>query len=855
MWRFGLCLLGAAAELNQTDSEVVHREAGLHDIVWLITLAVLFVLVVLGIYGFNAIHDSFSREQAEKAKQIQNADEIMRKVVGYHSMKYQAKAPVDHLWRGIPKVLEAGTSSIGVEWNEIECRKKADEEALLKIRAGGLKSNQLTGIMGPSGSGKSMLMEIIAGKRRSDRTWDVDEDVLFVQRGGAPVERKMIKRIMAFVPQEDLVHEFLTVRENIYFSASKRLRGHSLKHVDKVTDDVLRVLQLVHVQNHMVGNRLQSGSGLSGGQKKRVSVGLELAACPRLLFLDEPTSSLDSLAALQLVQHLKKIAELGVTVVMVIHQPRYDLFRIMDELLLLSNGRLAYNGPTLKAQGHFNALGLMTPANMNPADWMIDILCGQNLSESLPETFDATSMPDVPDYVVQRWEDGGLQENRAIDRLEQQLPKLQRAITSAVDPATAETLLRRLATLTTSSSRSSVAAESMQTGTLVDKLWRHWDEVLKGELSADQVNFRKVLASLLPQEEVSQHAAQKIMEDALQGQVGPLKRVDFMNLVLRWENHELEVFEPAHKDDPPVFRSWSSSSSESEEEDQEDDDLCWSFYNHLLCTLQVSVLQLDRGWKTELGFLSVVAAVGAGLSLLSVYIFQDPIWSPNSILNVQTAQAFLISIYSLRVFSVGREMYWREASRGLNRLAFFIGRALVNDLGLGLQTAVYVGACYVITYPSVPFLSYLLPFVLVTYVSCGWGFAVSCCLSSSMGPFTCSIIAFVTGGILGMPPQMGAYLDGSVGEILVGCLSYTRWSVDMTFEDILMFSPPDKATLQPADKLYLDLATGSYGQASFILPGDTNHQWTCVLAMLTQGLLLRLAAYLGLRFKDQARQA
>ncbi|CAE7477895.1 ABCG25, partial [Symbiodinium pilosum] len=104
-------------------------------------------------------------------------------------------------------------------------------------------------------------------------------------------------------------------------------------------------------------------------------------ACPTILFLDEPTSGLDATASLMIVQQLKRMARLGVTIVMVIHQPRYDLFTLLDDVLLLGTledkgGRLAYVGPTLQCKSHFQSYGLRMPENWNPADWMMDILSG-----------------------------------------------------------------------------------------------------------------------------------------------------------------------------------------------------------------------------------------------------------------------------------------------------------------------------------------------------------------------------------------------------------------------------------------------------------------------------------------------
>ncbi|CAE7914035.1 ABCG25 [Symbiodinium necroappetens] len=147
-------------------------------------------------------------------------------------------------------------------------------------------------------------------------------------------------------------------------------RGTRSSRLRAITNDVLQVLQLESRQNLLVGNRVRTGEGLSGGQKKRVNVGIELAACPTILFLDEPTSGLDATASLMIVQQLKRMARLGVTIVMVIHQPRYDLFTLLDDVLLLGTledkgGRMAYMGPTVQAKSHFEHLGLQMPEHLS----------------------------------------------------------------------------------------------------------------------------------------------------------------------------------------------------------------------------------------------------------------------------------------------------------------------------------------------------------------------------------------------------------------------------------------------------------------------------------------------------------
>ena len=157
------------------------------------------------------------------------------------------------------------------------------------------------------------------------------------------------------------------VRENLIFSASLRLpAGTSEERKEALVDDSITLLGLRHVQDVVVGTTEQRG--ISGGQLKRVNIGLELVADPTLLFLDEPTSGLDSTASLEVLGALRALSRLGVTVVTVIHQPRYSIFTMFDSVLLLGlGGRTVFCGPAAAAQPYFESLNFAVPPNDNPA--------------------------------------------------------------------------------------------------------------------------------------------------------------------------------------------------------------------------------------------------------------------------------------------------------------------------------------------------------------------------------------------------------------------------------------------------------------------------------------------------------
>lgn len=175
-----------------------------------------------------------------------------------------------------------------------------------------------------------------------------------------------------FVEQEDVMYRTLTVWETIMYSALLRLpntipKSKKLELVSKV----IMELGLNDCANTVIGD--ESKRGISGGERKRVAIGIETVTFPSLLFLDEPTSGLDSFTAFNIIDSLHKSTRKSMrSVILTIHQPREDIFFLFDKLLLLSQGRIAYWGPTGELLSYLNSLGYECPRYVNPADFSLD---------------------------------------------------------------------------------------------------------------------------------------------------------------------------------------------------------------------------------------------------------------------------------------------------------------------------------------------------------------------------------------------------------------------------------------------------------------------------------------------------
>ena len=165
----------------------------------------------------------------------------------------------------------------------------------------------------------------------------------------------------------------MTVRETLMFAARLRLPSSvSLEEKRAVVDGLLKKLSLVKAADTIVGDTKRRG--ISGGERKRLSIGCELIGSPNLLFLDEPTSGLDAFQAQQVVALLKQLALEGTAVVAVIHQPRGTSFKMFDDLLLLSEGQLMFSGEAARAAAHFGRQGYRCPSGISEAEHVVDLV-------------------------------------------------------------------------------------------------------------------------------------------------------------------------------------------------------------------------------------------------------------------------------------------------------------------------------------------------------------------------------------------------------------------------------------------------------------------------------------------------
>ena len=235
---------------------------------------------------------------------------------------------------------------------------------------GSISRGNMLAIMGPSGCGKSTLLNVLA-----------DENLYGAKvRGSVEIDgqkrKKWYRHITTYIPQSDELIPILTVKESIMYSGLLQLPWYYARErrIHKVYE-VMEELRIDHVAESQVGGSCGI-RGISGGERRRVSVGMGLIADPKIMILDEPTSGLDSAAASAIITTLKELAQKGDgrIVIASLHQPSAQTFRELDLLLLLAKGRQIYFGPAEKVQDKFDRCGFPCPKGLNIADYILHVV-------------------------------------------------------------------------------------------------------------------------------------------------------------------------------------------------------------------------------------------------------------------------------------------------------------------------------------------------------------------------------------------------------------------------------------------------------------------------------------------------
>eukprot|EP00210_Caulerpa_lentillifera_P002676 g2556.t1 len=242
------------------------------------------------------------------------------------------------------------------------------EVQLLQHISGFFKPAEMAALMGPSGSGKTTLLDVLAGRKTQGT---ITGKIKFSNH--EPTEM-FLRRYTGYVEQFDTLLSTLTVKEMMMYTAElKRPEWEPLESKRLEVERLVSKLALEVCQNTQIGDQLSRG--ISGGQAKRVNIGIALITDPRVLFLDEPTSGLDSYTSNEVMTVVKSLVEDGTTICATIHSPSPLAYELFDRIILLLRGQLVFFGKRTEAVPYFESLAIANASNIaNEAEWLTDVI-------------------------------------------------------------------------------------------------------------------------------------------------------------------------------------------------------------------------------------------------------------------------------------------------------------------------------------------------------------------------------------------------------------------------------------------------------------------------------------------------
>ncbi|KAF8694740.1 hypothetical protein HU200_037826 [Digitaria exilis] len=304
-----------------------------------------------------------------------------------------------------PSSLEIGVAGGGASVAREKSLRRTDEGVVISwedlwVSAGGGKGGgrvpilcglngyarpgEVLAIMGPSGCGKSTLLDALAGRLGSNVS----------QKGEILINgrrQKLAYGTSAYVTQDDVLMTTLTVREAVHYSAQLQLpSAMSARAKRERAEETLREMGLEGAADTRIGGWMHKG--ISGGQRRRVSICMEILTRPALLFLDEPTSGLDSAASYHVVGRIARLARReGMTVVAAVHQPSTEVYGLFSGLCLLAYGRTVFFGPAAETNQFFALSGFPCPSLMNPSDHFLRTI-NKDFDKDIEEGMDGEKM-------------------------------------------------------------------------------------------------------------------------------------------------------------------------------------------------------------------------------------------------------------------------------------------------------------------------------------------------------------------------------------------------------------------------------------------------------------------------------
>ena len=294
------------------------------------------------LYDLNSTNGTFVNE-----KEIKDKEEIVKGnkiTLGLYSFIFQDDKNSNLSLLNLNKGgFTIDVKDVAFQVKTVDDNGKAIVKNLIKDINLTVYPGEIVGLMGLSGAGKTTLLKTLSGYTKPT------QGNVFVNGLDLYKNFDKIKNSIGYVPQEDIIHPELTVYEALFYSLKLRTKEKlTINEINQRIDNILDELGFVISGKNDI-KKVKIGSpdekGTSGGQRKRINIAMELLANPEIIFLDEPTSGLSSVDATMVMDKLKELADKGKTIILTIHQPSLVNYKKMDDMIILTNGELAYFGP------------------------------------------------------------------------------------------------------------------------------------------------------------------------------------------------------------------------------------------------------------------------------------------------------------------------------------------------------------------------------------------------------------------------------------------------------------------------------------------------------------------------------
>lgn len=751
-------------------------------------------ITVLGyaLLAFNAFRNRRNRlKVSEQSKTMSECERCSVELV--RGLVPQAKVP-DYRFRGMRLKMPA----IRVGFDNVGVKLKSNGRCILQGVTGEFRPKRVAAIMGLSGAGKTTFMNALCGRAYYGTTSGE------IRINGHVSSIAEIKQLRGFVPQDDIVHEHLTVREQLYYSARLRNAEKTSKQmINSIVEDVLNVMQLLDVQDSIVGN--VERRGISGGQRKRVNIGLELAARPSILMLDEPTSGLDATTALDIIRSVKRLTAIGMTVVMVVHQPRYSLFTLFDEVLLLGGGQTVYLGPSEGALPYFRNLGFKMPQHENPADWFMDVIAGKVKNEHNP----ALSAEGLPD-------------------------------------AWAESITNIMPT------DMDAAHEAVQGHN--DRM--EFAKALNAKLfsagieDADVLNdkqFAQLMAALdieQPSNEALAHLKERMGFN--EGIISKSKVVTFLLGLLGSFSQDAEDKETIHASESSATTKESSTNAIP---DGEKLGRSGRFCLQFPILLHQNSIRWARNWRHKV--------ISTGLIMFAAAVFGQPckdkllpdhVLCPIKINISHVAIGALTGVACLHIFGSDRPLFWRESASGVGVSAFFLSRVMVYLFDVLVWCYAYTGLWMVFSEAPCSYWMWLIAFRMTAVSAAGVGVLMSTLVPKQNATLATACVLLVMGGAISEPQVIA---DATGVSSALAFLSPFTWTSGENYLAVIA----SKGGESVVDEYAVPIMEG-YKKILLVAGGtQLGYVTAAYISCSVFGFLALTFGYLGLRCSHRGKQA